>query len=111
MQERLVRAGRKTLMSVALALIAMLIELGLGYPERLLRTIGHPVSWIGAPDRCARPPAQPRDRRARGRGERPGLSRSVVVLAIVGTIAFLVEHALLRLPFGILVVAASSPAR
>ena len=25
----------------------MLIELGLGYPQRLLRTIGHPVSWIG----------------------------------------------------------------
>jgi adenosylcobinamide-phosphate synthase len=34
-------------MSVALALFAMLIELCLGYPEWLVRAIGHPVSWIG----------------------------------------------------------------
>ena len=35
-------------MSVALALLAMLIELCLGYPQPLLRAIGHPVTWIGA---------------------------------------------------------------
>ena len=34
-------------MSVALALIAMLIELCFGYPERVARAIGHPVTWIG----------------------------------------------------------------
>ena len=34
-------------MSVALALLAMLIELCVGYPERLVRAIGHPVTWIG----------------------------------------------------------------
>jgi adenosylcobinamide-phosphate synthase len=34
-------------MSAALALVAMLIELCLGYPDRLTRAIGHPVIWMG----------------------------------------------------------------
>jgi adenosylcobinamide-phosphate synthase len=80
----------------------MLIELGLGYPQRLLRTIGHPVSWIGrlidALDRrLNRETDAAQTRRA------AGIFTLVVVLAIVGTIAFLAERALLRLPFGILV--------
>ena len=80
----------------------MLIELGLGYPERVLRTIGHPVSWIGrlidALDRRL-------NRETDGAGKRraAGIVAVVVVLAIVGTIAFLAERALLRLPFGILI--------
>ena len=32
---------------VWLALLALLIELMVGYPDRLARAIGHPVSWIG----------------------------------------------------------------
>jgi adenosylcobinamide-phosphate synthase len=34
-------------MSVALALLAMLIEAVVGYPDRLVHAIGHPVIWIG----------------------------------------------------------------
>ncbi len=80
----------------------MLIELGLGYPQRLLRTIGHPVSWIGrlidALDRRLNreTDAAPKQRAA-------GIVAVVVVLAIVGAIAFLAERALLHFPFGILV--------
>jgi adenosylcobinamide-phosphate synthase len=89
-------------MSVTLALIAMLIELGLGYPQRLLRTIGHPVSWIGrlidALDRRLN-----RETDATQKRRAAGIVTLVVVLAIVGTIAFLAERALLRLPFGILI--------
>ena len=102
MQERLVRAGER-IMSVALALVAMLIELCLGYPQRLLRAIGHPVTWIGrligALDRrLNRETDAAQTRRAAGIVARRRFS-----LAIVGAIAFLVERALLRLPFGILV--------
>jgi adenosylcobinamide-phosphate synthase len=91
-------------MSVALALIAMLIELCLGYPQRLVDAIGHPVTWIGrligAFDRLLnRDAAPPRERRV------AGLLAVLVVLGIVGSIAFLIEHALLRLPFGILATA------
>jgi len=35
-------------MAIGLALAAMLAELVLGYPDRLFRRIGHPVTWIGA---------------------------------------------------------------
>jgi adenosylcobinamide-phosphate synthase len=31
-----------------IALVALLIEAALGYPDRLTRAIGHPVTWIGA---------------------------------------------------------------
>ncbi len=34
-------------MSVALAFFALIIELMVGYPDRLVRAIGHPVIWIG----------------------------------------------------------------
>ena len=61
-------------MSVALALIAMLIELCLGYPQWLVRMIGHPVTWIGALiaalDRLFNPPSLPRSRGREGRGLR-----------------------------------------
>ncbi|MCA8926734.1 MAG: cobalamin biosynthesis protein CobD [Alphaproteobacteria bacterium] len=35
-------------MDMILALAAMLAELATGYPQRIFRRIGHPVSWIGA---------------------------------------------------------------
>ncbi|MEO3385566.1 adenosylcobinamide-phosphate synthase CbiB [Mesorhizobium sp. CAU 1741] len=35
-------------MFILLALIALMIERAVGYPDRLYRFIGHPVSWIGS---------------------------------------------------------------
>ena len=88
-------------MSVALALLAMLIELCVGYPQGLLRTIGHPVSWIGrligALDDLL------------NRGERrtaAGLVAVAVLLGAVGSVASVVQRELLSLPLGILAVAA-----
>src|SRR5271156_1908126 len=40
-------APLKGIMSVVLALVAMLIELCIGYPQAVLRAAGHPVTWIG----------------------------------------------------------------
>ena len=34
-------------MSIVITLLALLIEATLGYPDRMLRAIGHPVMWIG----------------------------------------------------------------
>ena len=34
-------------MSIAITLTALLIEASFGYPDRLMRTIGHPVIWFG----------------------------------------------------------------
>jgi adenosylcobinamide-phosphate synthase len=74
-----------------------------------VRTIGHPVTWIGgligALDRALNPfpPAQAREEKVGARAA--GIIAVVVVLAIVGSIAFLVEYEFARLPFGIFAVA------
>ena len=82
----------------------MLIELCVGYPATLHRAIGHPVTWIGRLiawlDRALnRETATPQARRA------TGVAAVLILLAIVGALAFLVQSALLRLPFGILAAA------
>jgi adenosylcobinamide-phosphate synthase len=90
-------------MSAALALFAMLIELCIGYPERLVRIIGHPVTWIGALIRGLD--------RLFNRGMTPALRRLAGILAVaialgvVAAITFVVQWQLLRLPFGIVPVA------
>jgi adenosylcobinamide-phosphate synthase len=82
----------------------MMIELCAGYPQALWRAIGHPVTWIGrliaALDRLINRNAA--DAKWR-RGE--GTIAVLLLLGIVGSIAFVVEHELLRLPLGLLAVA------
>jgi adenosylcobinamide-phosphate synthase len=88
-------------MTVVLTFIAMLIELCLGYPLAVQRAIGHPVTWIGRLiawlDRTLnRETATPQARRA------AGVAAILILLAVVGVIAGLLQSTLLRLPFGIL---------
>ena len=94
-------------MSVALALLAMVIELCAGYPQALLRAIGHPATWIGrligALDRLLnRDTADAYWRRG------AGIVAILLLLGIVGAIAFVVERELLRLPFGLIAVAVAA---
>jgi adenosylcobinamide-phosphate synthase len=90
-------------MSVALALIAMLVELCFGYPERLASAIGHPVTWIGcligALDRLL-------NRQTMGTGARrtAGIVSVLILIVIVGAVALIVERELLRLLFGLVAV-------
>jgi adenosylcobinamide-phosphate synthase len=91
-------------MPIALALLAMLLELCFGYPERLFRAIGHPVTWIGwlidALDHSInRQTAGPNARRL------AGALALIVLLALVAAIAMVVRHELLRLRFGFLLLA------
>ncbi|HEX3937258.1 MAG TPA: adenosylcobinamide-phosphate synthase CbiB [Xanthobacteraceae bacterium] len=96
-------------MSIALALFAMLIELSVGYPEWLFRAIGHPATWIGGVigelDRAL-------NRDASGAGARrlAGAVALVIVVVIVGLIAFVVQRQLLRFSFGIFIVAVMASA-
>jgi adenosylcobinamide-phosphate synthase len=91
-------------MSVALALLAMLIELCLGYPQFVLRAIGHPVTWtgrlIGALDRAL-------NREAAGANARraAGVAAVAILIAVVGAVAFLVQRELVRWPAGVLATA------
>ena len=71
----------------------------IGYPDRLLRMIGHPVAWmghlIGTLDRgLNHDTATPAARRM------AGTFAVLVLITAVGTIAFLFERGLLWLPFG-----------
>jgi adenosylcobinamide-phosphate synthase len=101
-------------MFVALALFAMLIELCCGYPEFLLRAIGHPVTWIGRligeldralnPETTARNPSTAEPFASRRR-RIAGMAAVAIVIAAAGAVAFLLEDELSRLPFGIFAVA------
>ena len=81
----------------------MLIELCLGYPQRLHRAIGHPVTWIGRliallDGSLNREAAAPEAQRV------AGIVAVLIILSVVGVIALAVQHALLRLLFGIFAV-------
>src|SRR5271170_7161106 len=89
-------------MSIALALIAMLIELCLGYPEQLFRVIGHPVTWMGRlismlDRRLNNATMSARQQRT------AGVLAVFILLVVVTVIAVVVERGLLRIPFGIFV--------
>lgn len=81
----------------------MAVELGAGYPDRLFRMIGHPVTWVGrliaAMDRAwNREGASPGSRRA------AGIAALIVLLAVAGG-AGLAIHWLAGAGWGLLLVA------
>ena len=88
-------------MAAPLALLALLIELVVGYPDAIMKKIGHPVTWIGhlisyLDKTFNRDGADPEARR------RAGAIALFVLLLVVGAIAFAIETALLLLPFGLI---------
>jgi adenosylcobinamide-phosphate synthase len=78
----------------------MVIELCLGYPTRLFRTTGHPVTWIGGLigwlDRTLN-----RD----GKSRAPGIIAVVILVGIVGLIASTVTWMLYSTPVGVIIAA------
>lgn len=90
-------------MAAPLTLLALLIELTFGYPDRLARAIGHPVTWIGRLiswlEHRLNQGTDPEARR------RWGAVAMLALLIVVGVAAFVIEGILLLLPFGLLVLA------
>lgn len=76
-------------MSVLLAFLALLAEAAVGYPDRLFRVVGHPVTWIGrliaALDRALNDPAHSPARRKAG-----GVVALAVIVAASGVPAWAV---------------------
>ena len=91
-------------MSAALALLAMLIELALGYPQWLFRIIGHPVTWIGRLigllDRRLNHDASSDALRRVG-----GILTVLIVAVVTGSAAYLLQRLLFSVPFGVFVMA------
>jgi adenosylcobinamide-phosphate synthase len=90
-------------MSAVLTLLALLFEAAFGYPDRLAKTLGHPVTWIGRMIerfdlRLNRDGDDPRRRLA-------GVLAILIIIIVAGAVAFLIERGLLLLPFGLVLVA------
>jgi adenosylcobinamide-phosphate synthase len=90
-------------MAVTTAFLALITEAVLGYPPALLRTISHPVTWVGAlidtlERRLNRPSASARVRRS------AGLAALVIIVALTAALAFGAERMLFLLPFGTVAV-------
>lgn len=88
-------------MAAPLALLALLIELVVGYPDAIMKKIGHPVTWMGrlidVLDKRLNQDGTPAESRRRA-----GAIALFVLILVVGAIAFVVETVLLLLPFGLL---------
>jgi adenosylcobinamide-phosphate synthase len=88
------------MMAVTLTLFALLIELAVGYPDRLVRAVGHPVTWIGRLigilDRTLNHEGMSNaSRRTAG-----ALAIAVLVVVVAG-VALAAERGLFLLPFGL----------
>ena len=94
-------------MAITLTFLALLIEAMFGYPDWLVRTIGHPVTWmgrvIGALDGAwNQDTMSPRNRR------RAGAFAIVVLIIVVGVVAAAGEYGTLLLPFGMIASAVAA---
>jgi adenosylcobinamide-phosphate synthase len=91
-------------MSLELTLLALLIEVIVGYPDRLVHSVGHPVTWMG---RCigGLDGSLNRERTGPAMRRAAGIAALLVLIGVVAGIVFALERALLLLPFGIVVVA------
>lgn len=74
-------------MTVLLAFCALLVELLAGYPDRLYRAAGHPVTWIGAAIKWL-------DERLNRQGFPPARRRFAGVLALVVLLALAIGSGL-----------------
>lgn len=90
-------------MSVAIAFLSLAFEARLGYPDRLFRLIGHPVSWIGRliaflDARLNRAVLSGRRRRLHG------VAAIVVIVAVPGLAALSLQMLLGMWPAGFFVM-------
>jgi adenosylcobinamide-phosphate synthase len=90
-------------MTIAVTLLALLIEATVGYPMRVLHAIGHPVIWIGALvgwlDRKLNS-----DTDSRGRRRLLGFVALFAIAAVPAGVAWGLERSLLLLPFAFVFV-------
>jgi adenosylcobinamide-phosphate synthase len=90
-------------MSIAITLLALLIEATLGYPGRVLRAIGHPVMWLGwmidALDHALNVAPDGARRRA------AGFAAALVIVALPAVVAYAIDSALSLLPYGFIATA------
>jgi adenosylcobinamide-phosphate synthase len=80
--------------------LALLIEAAIGYPDFMVRSIGHPVMWMGRligflDGRLNHDGMSNASRRA------AGVLAALIAVSIAGAVAFGLEQSLIRLPAGL----------
>jgi adenosylcobinamide-phosphate synthase len=91
-------------MSAPLAFLSLLIERLFGYPDALVKAVGHPVIWIGALISAL-------DRALNGETDAPGRRRAmgiaalIVIVGLPALAGWLLQSAFGLLPFGIFLAA------
>lgn len=76
----------------------------IGYPDRIAKAIGHPVTWMGRLIDWLDTKLNREDEGAEAR-RRAGSIAVLILLVVVGPISFVVERALLLLPLGFFALA------
>jgi len=88
-----------SVMAVTTTLLALLIEVIIGYPDRLIRAIGHPVIWMGKLidllDRILN-----HETTSSGFRRMAGVFAVVCISGVAAAIACGLEHLLFFIPFG-----------
>jgi adenosylcobinamide-phosphate synthase len=91
-------------MSIAVTLLALLVEATFGYPGRVLRAIGHPVMWLGRMIDGLDVTLN-RDTSGGGRRKAAGFAAAFLIVFIPAAVAYAVESSLILLPYGFAIVA------
>jgi adenosylcobinamide-phosphate synthase len=94
-------------MAITLAFLALLIEAIFGYPDWLVRTIGHPVMWMGrlidVLDRALN-----RESMSAARRRAAGALAVVVIVAVAAITAYALERSLALPPLGVALAAVAA---
>jgi adenosylcobinamide-phosphate synthase len=91
-------------MAVTVALLALLIEAVVGYPDWLLRAIGHPAIWIGRLIGMLDLSLN-RDSLSNAVRRGVGVVGIVILIGVAAAGGFIMEKFLLLLPFGLVLAA------
>jgi adenosylcobinamide-phosphate synthase len=86
--------------TITLAFLALLIEAIVGYPDRLVRTIGHPVTWMG---RLINMLDHTLNHESMSNATRraAGALAVLILIGVAATAGYALERGLLSLPLGI----------
>jgi adenosylcobinamide-phosphate synthase len=90
-------------MFALIASMSLALEMNVGYPDRLFRAIGHPVTWIGRLISCLDHAFNRATDSDRGR-RLCGVAALVIIISVPAVVAYAVERLLLTHAMGFFVV-------
>jgi adenosylcobinamide-phosphate synthase len=91
-------------MFVTLAFIALLVEVLVGYPEWLVQSIGHPVTWMGRLINLFDHTLN-HERLSRASRRAAGIAALLIVIGVTGGIAYVLERSLFWFPLAVVFAA------